>query len=301
MVLGRYGVHFHHCMAGSRGSTVTGCVARDMGSHAYVPHMSDGITFTDCISHNTVSPAYWWDAMESSNDIMYDRCVASRVDEHTEFGHANCGFQHGSGTGLHTQGCVAVSVYGGDAAGYFWNAGENGVWDWHDNTAHTNNDYGIRTWQNNGQRHVVTNATIFNNYAEGIKHGAYGNSYEYIGGSVVGNTGRLDKSTQISVSAVSISDDPSRSQTFRNIYIDAAGTGSCMELPDGSQVPPSGNIQVSGCTFKGATKRSLGMYHHGDPRYTPNVIQVSSCTFNGTVPRTVVEPNCNRGAGFNVR
>ena len=48
----------------------------DLGSHAYVPHMSDGITMLDCISHQSVSPAYWWDAFEVSNDITYDRCVA---------------------------------------------------------------------------------------------------------------------------------------------------------------------------------------------------------------------------------
>ena len=115
MALGRYAVHFHHCMDGSRGSQVTGCVARDLGSHAYVPHMSDGITMLDCISHQSVSPAYWWDAFEVSNDITYDRCVASRVDDHTEFGHGGCGFKHGSGEGLVTRNCVVVSVYGSDA------------------------------------------------------------------------------------------------------------------------------------------------------------------------------------------
>jgi len=40
----------------------------------------------------------------------------------------------------------------GNAAGYFWDASENGLWDWKNNTAHTNNDYGIRTWQNNGRQ-----------------------------------------------------------------------------------------------------------------------------------------------------
>ena len=60
-VLGRYGLHFHMCGDGSRGSQVVGTVVRDCGSHAFVPHMSNGITFEDCVAYSVNEDAYWWD------------------------------------------------------------------------------------------------------------------------------------------------------------------------------------------------------------------------------------------------
>ena len=36
--IGRYGLHFHLCADGSRGSVVEGVVIRDAESHAFVPH-----------------------------------------------------------------------------------------------------------------------------------------------------------------------------------------------------------------------------------------------------------------------
>ncbi|HYN17842.1 MAG TPA: G8 domain-containing protein, partial [Actinomycetes bacterium] len=61
LVLGRYGLHLHMCGDGSRGSEVEGVVIRDTGSHTFVPHLSNGIAFRDCISHNTFEDAFWWD------------------------------------------------------------------------------------------------------------------------------------------------------------------------------------------------------------------------------------------------
>ena len=54
-VLGRYGLHFHMAGDGSRGSLVQGTVVRDTGAHAFVPHMSNGITFRDDVSYATLT------------------------------------------------------------------------------------------------------------------------------------------------------------------------------------------------------------------------------------------------------
>ena len=59
--IGRYGIHFHHCMNGSVGSIVQDCVAYEIGSHCFVPHTSHGITFTNCIAFDFLQEAYWWD------------------------------------------------------------------------------------------------------------------------------------------------------------------------------------------------------------------------------------------------
>ncbi|MCE9673996.1 G8 domain-containing protein [Myxococcus stipitatus] len=61
-ILGRYALHFHHSMEGTRGSVVRGTVVRDAGAHAFASHMSHGIWLQDTISYNTFDEAYWWDA-----------------------------------------------------------------------------------------------------------------------------------------------------------------------------------------------------------------------------------------------
>lgn len=63
-ILGRYGFHFHHCMMGSIGSVIDGCVIRDAGSHAYVPHMSDGITMSHNVAYNCIESPFWWDFVD---------------------------------------------------------------------------------------------------------------------------------------------------------------------------------------------------------------------------------------------
>ena len=60
-ITGRYGIHFHMAGNGSRGSVVDGLVIRDTKGHAFVPHMSNGITFKNTIAYNVKGEAYWWD------------------------------------------------------------------------------------------------------------------------------------------------------------------------------------------------------------------------------------------------
>ena len=60
-------------------AVVTGTVIRDCGSHAFVPHMSNGISFTDCIAYDVNEDAYWWDAPDQSNDVHYQHCMAAKL------------------------------------------------------------------------------------------------------------------------------------------------------------------------------------------------------------------------------
>ncbi|MDP8957694.1 MAG: G8 domain-containing protein, partial [Actinomycetota bacterium] len=124
--LGRYPLHFHHCMDGSRGSVVRGVVVRDSLNHAFVPHNSHGITFRDCIAYDITEDAYWWDPRVQgflrlsrseredpenqempANDISWEGCVAALVrGDRVRLG----GFRLGRGTGNRCVGCVAVGV-----------------------------------------------------------------------------------------------------------------------------------------------------------------------------------------------
>ena len=60
-VLGRYAIHFHADEGGSRGSVVDGVAVYDSTGHAFAAHLSDGVTFRECVAHDLVDDAFWWD------------------------------------------------------------------------------------------------------------------------------------------------------------------------------------------------------------------------------------------------
>jgi hypothetical protein len=193
---GRYGLHFHHCHNGSRGTLVEGVVIRDCGAHAYVPHASHGITFRSCISHNTFNDAYWWDPPSSrgstdddSDDIVYDACVASLVyPDRSHQGFRLAGFNMKQGARNIARDCVAVGVQGNkNAAGFNWPEGHIGVWEFTGCVAHNNRINGIFTWQNSNLVHVVEDFVCYHNGRAGVEHGAYLTSYIYRNGYLVGN------------------------------------------------------------------------------------------------------------------
>jgi hypothetical protein len=199
-VLGRYALHFHHSLDGSRGSQVVGTVVRDAGAHAYVPHLSHGITFHDTVSYTTYDEAYWWDLAfatpgDETHDTVYDHALAARVLSDPPFrGFRINGFTLAQGLRNVVRDSVAVGVQGTvNSSGFDWPesggaSSEHGVWDFSKgNRAHNNAVDGIFVWQNDGEAHVLANFAFFNNGNYGIQHGAYGNTYHYADGSVYGN------------------------------------------------------------------------------------------------------------------
>lgn len=180
-VLGRYGLHFHMCHLGSHGSVVEGVVVRDCGGHAFVPHMSHGISFRDCIAYEVFDEAYWWDPHDVTHDLLIDRCVAASVHFDPEpHGHRLAGFLLGAGRRVAMLRCVAFAVQGGKtAAGYVWPEAPSGLWRFEDNLAHNNFASGIFVWQNVREPHRIQGFTAYNNGSHGIHHGAYINSYHY--------------------------------------------------------------------------------------------------------------------------
>jgi hypothetical protein len=270
-VLGRYGLHFHHCLDGSRGSQIEGVVGRDLGAHAFVPHMSNGTTWRDCIAHDTRDHAYWWDAGENSADTVFDRCVASNMKSNYALRYHNGGFLLGRGpNGSNTvRNCVATNVEG---AGFLWYDGGEAVWVAEDSVAHNTFGSGIRVWQNNSLAHTISRFVCYHNDEWGIDHGAYGNSYHYEGGNFVGN-----RSGAIALRAVSSQDDNGRPLSFSDLYLDAAGTTYAMTLPDGTAVRAARPTLVQRCEFRNAERAALYWYGEGN-----NAIgRVADCTFDG--------------------
>lgn len=222
LVAGRYGMHFHHCMDGSRGSLVEGNVIRDTGNHSYVPHVSNGIKFVSNIAYNVTETAFWWDPGDPTHDVIYDRNIVAickyvpgslnmNAEDAPSF--SSSGFGLNTGDGNICENNVVVAGGQGDVAdggAYNWEAVINeGVWIFNNNLAH-NCDCGVRIWQNSTRNHVIENFFAYHNKL-GLFHGAYANSYTYIGGIYYGNG--------LQIKAASVNTNRVR---LENIVIDGA-------------------------------------------------------------------------------
>jgi hypothetical protein len=283
-VLGRYALHLHMCGDGSRGSLVEGVVIRDAGSHAFVPHLSNGIAFRDCISHDTYEDAYWWDdppdtrtAGDPSHDILYDRCVASQVRHDPPYrGYRLAGFFIGAGRGNVARDCVAVGVHGAtDASGFEWPEGSEGVWKFTGCVAHNNTEHGIFTWQNTGLVHVISDYVGYHNTEAGISHGAYQNPYVYRDSVLYGNG-----YAAVAVHATA----SSKPLSFANLVCDGAGLSDYLVVAERHEprLEVGAPTTFTGCSFRGARKAAFGFVYDGeDGPSNTELFSVGNCRFQG--------------------
>jgi hypothetical protein len=264
-VLGRYGLHFHYSLDGSRGSQVMGTVVRDTDSHAYVPHQSHGITFKDDISFNTTEDAYWWDPNttldkdydpnEVSHDTTYDHDIAALVKAgNTPY--RLSGFTMGAGENNVIRDSVAVGVQGfRDANGFEWPEHGPGVWDFsRGNIAHNNKVDGILNWENGGPTRLIANFVAYYNGEAGIDHGSYFNRYHFENIVLYGN-GR----SAVDLRAVSGDDldqtsiTPDEQIRFDNVIMDGAGISPNLVFSREHQRSGVNRpILFSNSTFRGA-------------------------------------------------
>jgi len=286
LVLGRYGLHLHMCEDGSRGSEVEGVVIRDAGNHTFVPHLSNGIAFRDCISHNTFEDAFWWDGAPDtrtpgspSHDILYERCVASLVQYDPPFrGFTLTGFSLGRGNGNVIRDSVAVGIQGDtNAAGFQWPEGGEGIWKFERNIAHNNANHGIFTWQNTGKLHVITSFTAYHNAGAGISHGAYNNRYTYRDSTLFGNRGGA-----LIVHADSWG-GPDTPLQFLNLACHGASQSEYLVTAPrhhgANEFPPP---RFVASTFTGATKAAFAwLYDGNDGPSTNEIVDIVNCTFKG--------------------
>jgi hypothetical protein len=200
-VLGRYSLHFHHNGDGSRGSIVEGVVVRNSGNSAFVPHASNGIVLRDNIAYDGWENAFWWDPPTSrtdtannSNDLLLDHDIVASLHTDPAFrGYQLSGFTMATGSNMTIRESVAVGVQGNaNANGFRWPEQNNmnplNVWNFSgNNMAHNNNADGIFVWQNDGNRHVISDFVAYNNGETGIDHGAYTNAYQYKNIQLYGN------------------------------------------------------------------------------------------------------------------
>lgn len=194
LVPGRYGLHFHHCNEGSVGSIVDGCVMRDIDNHAYVPHVSSGITMLHNIAFNCTETPFWWDMPDAThrtvwahNLVVSAKYLQGAISFDTKgaptFG--TNGFMLSMGDDNRCDSNVVTDQAGLETtnAAYDWEEMPiESAWTFKGNLAH-NCSGGIRSWQNNGKNHVLEQMIIYN-CTMGVFHGAYANNYTYNGGYV---------------------------------------------------------------------------------------------------------------------
>jgi len=256
LVQGRYGLHFHHCMDGSVGSVVNGCVMRDIDNHAYVPHYSNGIVMSDNIAFNTTESPFWWDIADPSHNIQWLHnlvALPKYVERALGFDTKGAptlgvnGFVLGFGDDNVCNNNVVAAQTGLETinAAFDWEEMGNNEseWTFKNNLAH-NCSSGLRSWQNSTVVHVIENTTLYNNEV-GIFHGAYLNLYRYTGGTIYKSV--------IHVRAASGGGNRLR---FEDLNINAAGLDYAVILDEG---PLNGPVPIlfRGCTISGARKAQV--------------------------------------------
>lgn len=252
-VLGRYGIHYHMMENATNGEVSTGVLVQNCGSHGIVSHDSYGVTWRDTIVDFCADSAYWWDNPQQgppaptnpfSNNVTYDRCLASRVTA----GHENGAFDASCGSGnAMVNGCTAV---GGLGNGMIWQS-SSGVWSVQGFVSHNNSGDGLFSWT----QHIaqeVDGAYLFNNGGFGIDHGAYDNAFHYVNCVVAKNV--RGPVTLLAVSA----GPPDGDITLQGCKLDASGEAAYCVTFAGAEVAPGGPTYITGCSMTGYTVAPLG-------------------------------------------
>ncbi|MGH8773898.1 MAG: G8 domain-containing protein [Jiangellaceae bacterium] len=272
-VLGRYALHFHADYDGSRGSVVEGVVAYDSTGHGFAAHLSNGVTFRDCIAHDMVDDAFWWDLsleggrnLVPSHDIVYERCVAHFVKSGGNSRFNLTGFMMGAGEGNIARDCVSTGVQGQaeSSAGFHWpsHSRDQNTWTFEDNIAHNNRHSGIYFWQNGAPRTIVTGFTAYQ-CGQGIFAGSYQNLVSYRDCTIY-----ACKKSGLIISAL-----PSRrgrrtaeTITYEGMYIDQAGLSDyAVEISKHLSKGFEGGVTlIRDGTFMGGNRAQVAIPKGGD-------------------------------------
>lgn len=252
---GRYGLHFHHCNDGSDGSVVNGCVMRDIDNHAYVPHVSHGITMHHNIAYNCMDAPFWWDLPDAThrttwthNLVVSPKYFQGAISLDTKgaptFG--THGFVLSMGDDNRCDSNVVAGQEGLETvtAAYDWEEMPiESAWIFKGNLVH-NSDCGIRSWQNNGKNHVLEQTAIYN-CKVGVNHGAYVNNYTYLGGYVYNSV--FEEHAAGGENGVRI----------ENMVLDGAGQVPYPFIMVESPAKGTRPVMLRNCTIKGGAKGAI--------------------------------------------
>lgn len=286
LVLGRYGLHFHHAMKGSVGSIVEGNAFADLGNRVYVAHMSDGVIHRCNVSFNTPEESFWWDFQDRSHDTVWDRNLVA-LTRYNGINNGTTGMLLGQGDGNVATNNVVVYGHLGDPharGGFEWMADNEGVWVFKNNLAHSNVT-GLNVWQNTSNNHTIDGFDSYANVA-GIFHGAYGNAYVYTGGYHYDSPVEINAASGNSYGAV-----------FKGTTFDAAGRGDHAVIIQDSPITSVESNKLVQCDFKGYAVSGLhlrSLHPFGHPDHMVKHVDIIDSTFSG-VPYDADVPTLRDG------
>lgn len=265
-VLSRYFFHFHMMHDMTRDVVMLGAVGRNGGSHVFVSHLSNGLSYLRTITFNTKGDPYWWNtdrdnrAANPAHDILYDGCVAAWVrpwgtGEDLQL----AGFPILDGDRNTMRNCFAVGVEGGkNSGGVSWPEISVGIWTFHDNLIMNCKQAGIFVWQNDIGHHNV-GPTVILNCGVGILAGAYVNIYEWLR-LVIYNC------VEAPLRFVSMSKaGPNADRPLRYIECLFDGAGKvpyavrCLDHRTGDNQPSPVPAEMNRCEYRGYTVSGIGL------------------------------------------
>jgi len=273
-VLGRYGLHFHESGDGSRGSSVTGTVLRDIGNIGYAPHSSHGITFRDCVGYGIAGDGFSWDEGDETHDTVVAGCLIGRLTAIPAYeGQQLAAFVAAPGERNVMRDNVAVGVQGNSgSSGYKWREGEGdgAVWTFTGNVGHNNRVHGAWIWQVTSFAHPIERFLGYHNGDTGIFAGAYGVNYQFVDSTLYGNGGR-DHRTQLLLFRASA--ETGLQIRVQNVEIDAAGQSDFAISLAGRRgieddIENTSGI-VSGSSFKGYRKAGVVLFTDWEKQFSP--------------------------------
>jgi hypothetical protein len=242
-ILGRWPLHFHHSMNRNAGTVVEGVLVRDAGSHAFVTHMSHGITLRDCVAYNVKETPFWWDDGDATNDALWDHCLAAKVTKPSKPDPTEpslWGFALRKGRRNAIRDCTAVGLSSKvpESAGFVWPpAIDSGPepWQFENCVAHNCSDMGSFSWLAESKTNSgtpVNELVVYSCRKRGIWHGSYGNGFQYNNCKVVGcaNPSRLSDGSLIAPVAITAKSKGDPQQTWRSLVVEAEGADHCVAL-----------------------------------------------------------------------
>ena len=286
--VGRYSLHFHTSLDATQGTVVEGVVSYDGGNHSFVPHLSHGITLRDCVAHDQEDAAFWWDPPHEeedeetnesvpSNDLVYERCVASLIKPTSGAEYEVTGFVLGPGQRNVARGCVAVGVQGEDSStpGFGWrgDALEAHPWVFEDNLSHDNYGSGLYFWVNGVPHSYVDRYTSYHD-GHGIHAGSYTNLVSYRDCTVYACA-----ENGLTIEAVpGVADGSDLTVSYENVYVDQAGLTDFAVHVSEHVVDADTVTRLTGCHFTGGNVAQVGFPEEGP--YS-QLYEFTDCTFGG--------------------
>jgi hypothetical protein len=281
--VGRYPLHFHDCGDNVSGLVVESCVINSSGFHAFVPHMSNGITLSNCVTHNTKNVAYWWDNGDKTDRCTWTGCVASSCYN------TSAAFQLGITDDSTITNCVSICQQGGaTSSGYLWPSTSNvttGFWNMTNCLAHNSTDLGMYPYLNNFVRDSPVNDgfVAYNCGGGGSEHGAYGNFLRFKNVKIAHCGGApldppVDGALVLEVTSPSIAD----LVYYENCVFDASGlavSALVVKWTGGISVSP---IQFLGCQFNNSLLSAVNCINAGDESVRLTKTDFIGCTVDGT-------------------